>query len=38
MVFGRLPGEVWKDEEGIATVRHFAHNVATLVKKLYPER
>jgi multimeric flavodoxin WrbA len=37
MVFGRLPGEVWKDEEGIATIRHFAENVAELVKKLNPE-
>jgi len=37
MVFGRLPGEVWKDQEGIETVRHFAANVAKLVKKLYPE-
>jgi multimeric flavodoxin WrbA len=35
MVFGRLPGEVWKDQEGIDTVRHFAANVANLVKKLY---
>ena len=37
MVFGRLPGEVWKDTEGIETVRHFAANVAGLVKKLHPE-
>ena len=36
-VFGRLPGEVWKDTEGIETVRHFAANVANLVKKLHPE-
>jgi multimeric flavodoxin WrbA len=36
MVFGRLPGEVWKDQEGIDTIRHFAANVAKLVKKLYP--
>ena len=35
MVFGRLPGEVWKDEEGIETIRHFGANVATLIKKLY---
>jgi multimeric flavodoxin WrbA len=34
MVFGRLPGEVWKDTEGIETIRHFAANVANLVKKL----
>ncbi len=34
MVFGRLPGEVWKDQEGIDTIRHFAANVAKLVKKL----
>jgi multimeric flavodoxin WrbA len=37
MVFGRLPGEVWKDKEGIETVRHFAANVANLVKKLHPD-
>ena len=33
MVFGRLPGEVWKDQEGIDTIRHFASNVAELVKR-----
>jgi multimeric flavodoxin WrbA len=38
MAFGRLPGEVLKDEEGMATVRHFAANVAELVKKLHPEK
>jgi len=37
MVFGRLPGEVWKETEGIATIRHFAANVANLVKRLHPE-
>jgi len=36
MVFGRLPGEVLKDQEGIDTIRHFAANVAKLVKKLNP--
>ncbi|MGD0008092.1 MAG: flavodoxin family protein [Terriglobia bacterium] len=35
MVFGRLPGEVWQDKEGIETARHFAVNVANLIKKLY---
>jgi multimeric flavodoxin WrbA len=35
MVFGWLPGEVWQDKEGIETVRHFAANVANLIKKLY---
>lgn len=35
MVFGRLPGEVWQDKEGIETIRHFAANVANLVKKLH---
>lgn len=34
MAFGWLPGEVMKDQEGVATVRHFAANVARLVKKL----
>jgi multimeric flavodoxin WrbA len=37
MVFGRLPGEAWKDVEGIDTIRHFASNVAKLVKKLFPD-
>ena len=32
MVFGGLPGEVWKDQEGIDTIRHFAANVANLVR------
>lgn len=34
MVFGREPGEVWNDTEGIATIRLFATNVAELVQKL----
>ena len=38
MVFGRLPGEVWQDKEGMETVRHFATNVAKLVKKLHTDR
>ena len=36
MVFGRMPGEALKDEEGVATIRHFGANVANLVKKLRP--
>jgi multimeric flavodoxin WrbA len=35
MVFGWHPGEVWRDKEGTETVRHFAANVANLIKKLY---
>ena len=38
MVFGRLPGEVWQDKEGIETIRHFADNVAKLVKKLHSDK
>jgi multimeric flavodoxin WrbA len=34
MLFGRDPGEIWKDDEGIATIRLFAENVAELVKKV----
>lgn len=34
MVFGRDPGDVWNDTEGVATIRLFAQNVAELVKKL----
>ena len=35
MVFGRLPGEIWQDKEGIETARHFALNVAKLVNRLH---
>ena len=35
MAFGRLPGEVWQDKEGIETAQHFALNVAKLVKRLH---
>jgi hypothetical protein len=38
MVFGRLPGEVWQDKEGIETIRHFSANVAKLIKKLYSDK
>lgn len=31
MVFGKKPGEVWDDAEGIDTIRRFAENVAWLV-------
>jgi multimeric flavodoxin WrbA len=31
MVFGRMPGEVMDDTEGVETVRRFAQNVAWLV-------
>jgi multimeric flavodoxin WrbA len=34
MVFGREPGEVWKDVEGINTVRIFTENVARLIEKI----
>jgi multimeric flavodoxin WrbA len=34
VAFGRKPGEVEKDEEGVSTVRNFAKNVAWLIKKL----
>jgi multimeric flavodoxin WrbA len=34
MVIGRNIGEVWNDKEGIETIRHFADNVARLVKAL----
>lgn len=37
MVFGRTPGEALNDAEGMATIRHFAANVATLVKKLHTD-
>ena len=34
MVFGRMPGEVWEDTEGVETVQRFAENVAWLVATL----
>ncbi len=34
MLFGREPGQVMQDSEGIATIRMFAENVAELVKKI----
>ncbi len=34
MVFGREPGEVWNDTEGIETIRRFAENVGKLVLAL----
>jgi len=34
MVIGRNPGEALKDTEGVDTIKHFAENVANLVKKL----
>ena len=34
MVFGREPGEVLNDEEGMRTIRRFAENVAFLITKL----
>jgi len=34
VAFGRGKGEVEKDEEGVKTIKNFAHNVAWLVKKL----
>ncbi|AHF07066.1 flavodoxin family protein [Desulfitobacterium metallireducens] len=37
IAFGRTPGEVLEDEEGIQTIRRFAENVAQLIKKIYPE-
>jgi multimeric flavodoxin WrbA len=37
VAFGRKPGEVAADEEGMDTARHFAANVARLVKKLHGE-
>jgi multimeric flavodoxin WrbA len=34
MVFGDAPGDIRKDEEGMNAIRHFAENVAALIKKL----
>jgi multimeric flavodoxin WrbA len=35
MVFGREPGDVQQDEEGMRTARIFAGNVAKTIKKLF---
>jgi len=34
MVFGQGPGQALEDEEGMATVKRFAENVAFLIKKI----
>lgn len=34
MAFGRLPGEVWDDKEGVEVIQKFAENVAWLVNEL----
>ena len=34
MVVADAPGDVWKDKEGMDTIRQFARNVAYLIKKL----
>lgn len=38
MVFGLKPGDALQDEEGMNTIRHFAENVAELVKTLQPAK
>jgi len=37
IAFGRQKGDVLKDEEGINTIKNFAHNIAWLLKKINPE-
>jgi len=34
IAFGRRPGDVSEDEEGLITARNFGKNIAFLVKKL----
>ncbi len=34
IAFGREPGEVSKDEEGLRTAWNFGHNLALVLKKL----
>jgi multimeric flavodoxin WrbA len=34
VAFGRAKGDVLKDDEGISTIRNFAHQVAWLIKKI----
>jgi hypothetical protein len=35
IAFGRQKGDVLKDEEGIKTIKNFAHNIAWLIKKIH---
>lgn len=35
IVFGRKPGDVLEDKEGMQTIRRFGENVAYLINKLY---
>jgi multimeric flavodoxin WrbA len=35
IAFGRQKGDVTKDEEGINTIKNFAHNTAWLIKKIH---
>jgi multimeric flavodoxin WrbA len=34
IAFGRLKADVFKDEEGINTIKNFGHNVAWVIKKI----
>jgi multimeric flavodoxin WrbA len=34
IAFGRLKGDILKDEEGINTIKNFGHNMAWLIKKI----
>ena len=38
MAFGRMPGEVWDDKEGVETIERFAENVAWLVDILESQK
>jgi multimeric flavodoxin WrbA len=37
IAFGRQKGDVLKDEEGIRTIKNFAHNMAWLLKKIHAD-
>ncbi len=38
IAFGRQKGDVRKDEEGVKTIKNFAHNMVWLLRKIHPER
>ena len=37
MCYGQLPGDVLKDEEGMANMRSLGHNMAFVLKAVYRE-
>ena len=38
MVYGQMPGDVLKDEEGLANMRNLGENMAYLLKALHHQK